>query len=127
MPDDPTAEETPDGTTRAADTRTATVRTTHDDAETVAAALAPDETDSMHTCVEGDVVACTVERPTTAGVRSTVDDYVVNLRVADRVTARARDHLDTDAPSRLDADVPRSDSTDAPQTTTHERDTTSDT
>jgi len=88
----------------------------------------------MHTRVEGDVVACTVERPTTAGVRSTVDDYVVNLRVADRVTARARDHLGTDAPSRLDADtpgsdadVPRSDSTDAPQTTTHEPDTTSDT
>lgn len=115
--DGPTAEEVPDGSTRAA--RTATVRTTHDDAETVAAALAPDETDAMHTRVDGDVVACTVDRPTTAGVRSTVDDYVVNLRVADRVTARARDHLGTAAS--------RSDSTDAPQTTTHEPDTTSDT
>ena len=116
MADDPTAEGAPDGSTRAA--RTATVRTTHDDAETVAAALAPDETDSMHTRVEGDVVACTVERPTTAGVRSTVDDYLVNLRVADRVAARARGHLGTTAS--------RSDSTDAPQTTTPEPDTTSD-
>ncbi|WP_418284383.1 KEOPS complex subunit Pcc1 [Halorubrum sp. DTA46] len=74
-------------------TRTATVRTTHADAALVAAALAPDDTESIRTRVDGDAIECTVERPTTGGLRSTVDDYVVNLRVADRVIDRARAHL----------------------------------
>ena len=77
-------------------TRTATVRTTHADAALVAAALAPDETDSMATRVDGDAIECVVERPTTGGLRSTVDDHVVNLRVADRLVERARDHLAAD-------------------------------
>ncbi len=71
-------------------TRTATVRTTHVDAELVAAALAPDETESMATRIDGDTIACTVERPTTGGLRSTVDDYVVNLQIAERIVDRAR-------------------------------------
>ena len=74
-------------------TRTATVRTTHADAPLVAAALAPDETDSMTTRVDGDAIECAVERPTTGGLRSTVDDHVVNLHVADRIVERARAHL----------------------------------
>jgi len=65
--------------------RTATVRTTHADARVVAAALAPDDTDSMSVAVDGDTIETRIERPTTGGLRSTVDDYVVNLRVADRV------------------------------------------
>ena len=77
-------------------TRTATVRTTHADAGLVAAALAPDETDSMATRVDGDTIECVVERPTTGGLRSTVDDHVVNLRVADRIVERARVHLAAD-------------------------------
>jgi len=77
-------------------TRTATVRTTHADADLVAAALAPDETDSMATRVDGDAIECAVERPTTGGLRSTVDDHVVNLRVADRLVERARAHLAAD-------------------------------
>lgn len=64
--------------------RRATVRTRHDDPETVAAAVRPDNTAEMTTAVRDGVVATTVERETTAGLRSTVDDYVVNLRVADR-------------------------------------------
>ena len=76
--------------------RTATVRTTHADASLVAAALAPDETDSMTTRVDGDAVECAVERPTTGGLRSTVDDHVVNLRVADRIVERAGTHLAAD-------------------------------
>ncbi|EMA61918.1 KEOPS complex subunit Pcc1 [Halorubrum lipolyticum] len=79
-----------------ASTRTATVRTTHADAGLVAAALAPDETDSMTTRIDGDAIECVVERPTTGGLRSTVDDHVVNLRVADRLVERARDHLAAD-------------------------------
>ncbi len=76
--------------------RSATVRTTHDDAELVAAALAPDNTDSMDARVEGDTIVCSIERPTTGGLRSTTDDYVVNLRVADRIVERARTYRSTD-------------------------------
>ena len=89
--------------------RTATVRTEHAAAATVAAALGPDETDSMRTRVDGDAVACTVARPTTGGLQSTLDDHLVNLRVADRVIERARTHLAANANS--------TDSTDEPQTT----------
>ncbi|TKX61496.1 KEOPS complex subunit Pcc1 [Halorubrum sp. GN12_10-3_MGM] len=92
--------------------RTATVRTTHADAATVAAVVGPDETDSMRTRVDGDAVACTVARPTTGGLQSTLDDHLVNLRVADRVVERARSHIAADADS---ADT--LDSTDEPQTT----------
>ena len=74
-------------------TRTATVRTTHADPDIVAAALAPDETDSMATRVDGDAIECAIERPTTGGLRSTADDHVVNLHVADRIVERARAHL----------------------------------
>ncbi|WP_200530418.1 KEOPS complex subunit Pcc1 [Halorubrum sp. LN27] len=81
-------------------TRTATVRTTHADAALVAAALAPDETDSMATRVDGDAIECVVERPATGGLRSTVDDHVVNLRVADRLVERARAHLAADDGAR---------------------------
>ncbi|MWV65553.1 KEOPS complex Pcc1-like subunit [Halorubrum sp. JWXQ-INN 858] len=84
--------------------RVATLRTTHADAPLVAAALAPDDTDSIAARVDGDTITCTVTRPTTGGLRSTVDDYVVNLRVADRVIARARAHRDTDA-SNTDEDT----------------------
>jgi len=93
--------------------RTATVRTAHADAATVAAALGPDETDSMRTRVDGDVVACTVARPTTGGLQSTLDDHLVNLRVADRVIERARDHAAADDVTAAHD----SDSTDEPQTT----------
>ena len=112
--------------------RTATVRTTHAAAATVAAALGPDETDSMRTRVDGDTVACTVSRPTTGGLQSTLDDHLVNLRVADRVIERAGEHARSgsptdddadrstdavDAPRRDAADGLRTDSTDEPQTT----------
>ncbi|WP_049984179.1 KEOPS complex subunit Pcc1 [Halorubrum sp. BV1] len=72
--------------------RTAIVRTTHADAALVAAALAPDDTESMATRVDGDAIACEIERETTGGLQSTVDDYVVNLHVADRIAERARAH-----------------------------------
>jgi hypothetical protein len=100
--------------------RTATVRTTHADAATVAAALSPDETDSIRTRADGDVVACTVARPTTGGLQSTLDDHLVNLRVADQVVERAQSHIVADADS-----TDTLDSTDEPQTT--DIDTQSDT
>jgi len=66
--------------------RRAEIRTDLADAETVAAAIRPDNTDQMQTRVEDGVVVTTIERETTGGLRSTVDDYVVNLDVATRTT-----------------------------------------
>ncbi|AEM57607.1 conserved hypothetical protein [Haloarcula hispanica ATCC 33960] len=44
--------------------------------------MRPDNTDEMTTRVEGDAVVTTVERDSTGGLQATVDDYVVNIRVA---------------------------------------------
>lgn len=90
--------------------RRATIRTVHASPGVVAAALEPDNTTEMSTRVgtgerddpagaDGDdgtedadaahdatgVVETTIRRETTAGLRSTVDDYVRNLQVAQRV------------------------------------------
>jgi hypothetical protein len=72
--------------------RRAHIETTHDDAATIAAALRPDDTPSMSTAVTDDVVRTTIERDTASGLRSTVDDYVVNLTVAATVARTAREH-----------------------------------
>ena len=68
-------------------TATATIRTEHDDPELVARALRPDNTDEMETTIdEADgAVVTRIERETTSGLHSTVDDYVVNLDVATAV------------------------------------------
>lgn len=70
------------------DSRRAEIETSHADAttaEVVAAALRPDNTDSMTTEVDGDVVRTVIERETTGGLGSSVDDYVVNVHVAETV------------------------------------------
>ncbi|MFC6614458.1 KEOPS complex subunit Pcc1 [Halopenitus salinus] len=73
--------------------RTATVRTRHDDPTVVDAAVAPDDTESMDGTVDGDAtVVRRVDRETTGGLQSTVDDYLRNLHVADRVAERGRSH-----------------------------------
>ncbi|PSQ43883.1 KEOPS complex Pcc1-like subunit [Halobacteriales archaeon QS_9_68_42] len=66
--------------------RTATVRTAHDDTEVVAAALRPDNTAEMSTRVDGDAVVTEIERGSTGGLRTTTDDYLANLTVAQRTT-----------------------------------------
>ncbi len=66
--------------------RRATIRTEHDDPATVAAALVPDNTPEMTTIVDDSSVVTTIERETTSGLRSTVDDYVRNLQVAQQMT-----------------------------------------
>jgi tRNA threonylcarbamoyladenosine modification (KEOPS) complex Pcc1 subunit len=78
--------------------RRATVRTDHRSetaAETVARALRPDNTDQMETAVEGEAVVTTVERSSTASLRATVDDYVVNLRTAAQLTDETNTTHDT--------------------------------
>ena len=72
-------------------TPVATLRTRHDRPAVVAAAVRPDNTDEMTTRVavsaDGDrVVETTISRDSTGGLRTTVDDYVTNLAVADRLT-----------------------------------------
>lgn len=62
----------------------ATIRTTHDHPEIVAAAVTPDNTPEVRTRIEDGVVVTTIERTTTGGLRSTLDDYAVNLDVAER-------------------------------------------
>lgn len=78
-----------DETTRGEDgSRRAEIETSHADAATaavVAAAVRPDNTDSMTTAVDGDVVRTVIERDTTGGLGSSVDDYVVNVHVAETV------------------------------------------
>ena len=63
----------------------ATIRTRHDSPEIIAAAISPDNTPEMDTRVEDESVVTTIERTTIGGLQSTVDDYVVNLSVADRI------------------------------------------
>ncbi|POG54594.1 KEOPS complex subunit Pcc1 [Haloferax marisrubri] len=76
-------------------TRRATLRTTHDDPGIVAGALEPDNTESMRTRVEGDELVTTIERHSTGGLHATVDDYVVNVTVAETVIEATRTHTDT--------------------------------
>lgn len=64
----------------------ATIRTTHEHAAQVAAALAPDNTPEMRMTVTDETIEMTVTRETTGGLQSTVDDYVVNLTVAAQLT-----------------------------------------
>ena len=62
--------------------RRAEIRTEHDRPARVAAAVRPDNTDQMTTRVDDGAVVTTIERDSTSGLQSTVDDYVVNVRVA---------------------------------------------
>jgi hypothetical protein len=70
----------------------ARIRTEHADAETVAAALAPDNTPEIDTRVEDGAVVTTVGRDRASGLRSTVDDYLVNVDVADRTVSKVTQH-----------------------------------
>lgn len=66
------------------------VRTRSVAPERVAAALAPDNTPEMSTDIDGDVVTTSLERETVGGLRATLDDYAVNLSVAERVVQAAQ-------------------------------------
>jgi tRNA threonylcarbamoyladenosine modification (KEOPS) complex Pcc1 subunit len=73
----------------------AEIRTELDRPALVAAAVTPDNTSEMTTTVEGDAVVTRIERETTGGLRSTVDDYVVNLDVATTVAQLGNDFTNT--------------------------------
>jgi len=98
--------------------RRATIRTTHESPGVVAAAVRPDHTGSVATAVRDGRIETRIERPTTGGLRATVDDYVVNLRVAEATLAAARRHADP-AGGRDDADrTPDAGATDGTGSTT---------
>lgn len=63
----------------------ATLRSELEDPDAVARAVRPDNTPEVCTRVEDDALVTTIERETTRGLRSTVDDYVVNVLVAQRI------------------------------------------
>jgi hypothetical protein len=77
----------------------ARLRTESTNAKIVAASLVPDNTNEMETQVDGDTIETLVTRETTGGLRSTVDDYVVNLSVAERVVQTATEQQKTNDPN----------------------------
>ena len=72
--------------------RRATMRTESPHAAVVAAALRPDNTAEMATQVDGETIETTIARGTTGGLRTTLDDYAINLSVAERVARTGTEH-----------------------------------
>ena len=60
-----------------------TITTVHENAGCVAAALAPDNLRSMETKAEGDRVITTITGTQLRSVIASVDDYLMNLAVAE--------------------------------------------
>lgn len=80
-----TKETTVTATTEQSGSRRAQIVTAHEGpvtARQIAESLIPDNTDEMATTVENEQVLTTITRETTGGLHATVDDYLVNLRVA---------------------------------------------
>lgn len=75
--------------------RRATIRTELPDAERIAAAVVPDNTPEIDTSVVDGTIVTHIERETTGGLRTTIDDYVVNLSVATQVVQTANQHTNT--------------------------------
>ncbi|HNQ29800.1 MAG TPA: KEOPS complex subunit Pcc1 [Methanolinea sp.] len=63
------------------------IRTRHRHAGCVAPSLLPDNLQSMHTREEGDLVVTTIEGTSLRSVIASVDDYLMNLAVADEMCA----------------------------------------
>ena len=63
------------------------IRTRHSHAGCVAPALLPDNLQSMHTREEGDLVVTTIEGTSLRSVIASVDDYLMNLAVAEEMCA----------------------------------------
>lgn len=61
------------------------IRTTHAHPDLVARAVSPDNTPEIETRTEDGRVVTTISRESTGGLRTTADDYVVNLTVASEV------------------------------------------
>lgn len=64
--------------------RRARIRTGHTRPVMIAAAVSADNTNEMTTKTGDGVVETSIERETTGGLHTSVDDYLVNLRVAEQ-------------------------------------------
>lgn len=62
-----------------------TITTEHGDAACVAGALAPDNLSSMRTREEGGRVSTTLESGALRSVIASVDDYLMNLEIAEEI------------------------------------------
>jgi hypothetical protein len=83
--------------------RRARIETRHANPETarlIAAAVRPDNTPEMTTEAEDDRIVTEIRRDTTGGLRTTVDDYVVNLQTGAQLATRDRE------PSTAETDNP---------------------
>jgi len=67
-----------------------TITTRHDNARCVAGALAPDNLSSMTTVAEGDCVVTTVTGTKLRSVIASVDDYLMNLAIAEDACSLGR-------------------------------------
>ncbi len=72
-----------------------TIRTEHDHAEAVAAAIRPDNTTEMATTVDGDTVVTHIERDSIGGLRATIVDYLRAVDVADETARLVTDQDNT--------------------------------
>ncbi|HVP97468.1 KEOPS complex subunit Pcc1 [Methanoregula sp.] len=66
------------------------IATTHDDAPGVAASLAPDNLRGMTTTANGNRVTTMIEGSPIRSVIASVDDYLMNLAIADETTTLPR-------------------------------------
>ncbi|HZD44383.1 MAG TPA: KEOPS complex subunit Pcc1 [Methanomicrobiales archaeon] len=62
-----------------------TIVTSHRDADTVAAALVPDNLSSMRTTSTGETVVTAIQSTALRSVIASVDDYLMNLDIAEDV------------------------------------------
>jgi hypothetical protein len=66
------------------------ITTLHTDAQSVASSLAPDNLKGMTTTAEGDRVTTVIHGAQIRSVIASVDDYLMNLAIADETTALPR-------------------------------------
>lgn len=91
----------------------AKIRTNHEFPADVKAALEPDNTTEIETCIVGDDLVTTIERETTGGLQATVDDYVVNLDIATTVVQHAHTMSWRDQSGKHTTDSPNTGTTDS--------------
>lgn len=72
----------------------ATIRTDHEYADIVAAAIAPDNTPEVTTTVEDGTVVTTIERESIGGLRATMTDYLRGISVADETAGLVTEHTE---------------------------------
>lgn len=72
-----------------------TITTVHENAGCVAAALVPDNLRSMSTHADGERVITTITGTNLRSVIASVDDYLMNLAVADEACSIRKNHRKT--------------------------------